>query len=77
MSSTPSDLIHHEPVLIDWLLIDAPLQPLEGDGSNWRLRVTLNGDSFQVDRQEPLWLTGLRSGSNPCNWSCSTGWGNH
>jgi hypothetical protein len=65
VSSTPSDLIHHEPVLIDWLLIDAPLQPLEGDGSNWRLRVTLNGDSFQVDRQEPLWLTGLRSGSNP------------
>lgn len=65
MSSTPSDLIHHEPVLIDWLLIDAPLQPLDGDGSNWRLRVTLNGDSFQVDRQEPIWLTGLNSGSNP------------
>lgn len=65
VSSTPSDLIHHEPVLIDWLLIDAPLQPLDGDGSNWRLRVTLNGDSFQVDRQQPLWLSGLRSGSNP------------
>ncbi len=65
VSSTPSDLIHHEPVLIDWLLIDAPLQRLDGDGSHWRLRVTLNGDSFQVDRQEPLWLSGLRSGSNP------------
>lgn len=65
VSSTPSDLIHHEPVLIDWLLIDAPLQRLDGEGSHWRLRVTLNGDSFQVDRQEPLWLSGLRSGSNP------------
>ncbi|CAK6690741.1 hypothetical protein VB734_02940 [Synechococcus sp. BA-124 BA4] len=65
VSSTPTDLIHHEPVLIDWLLIDAPLQRLDGDGSHWRLRVTLNGDSFQVDRQEPLWLSGLRSGSNP------------
>lgn len=64
VSSTPADLIHHEPVLIDWLLIDAPLQRLDGDGSHWRLRVTLNGDSFQVDRQEPLWLSGLRSGSN-------------
>ncbi|MCT0219411.1 hypothetical protein KQ304_10455 [Synechococcus sp. CS-1329] len=65
VSSTPSDLIHHEPALIDWLLIDAPLQRLAGDGSLWRLRVTLNGDSFQVDRQEPLWLTGLHPGSNP------------
>jgi hypothetical protein len=65
VSSTPGDLIHHEPVLIDWLLIDAPLQRLAGDSSLWRLRVTLNGDSFQVDRQEPIWLSGLHPGSNP------------
>lgn len=65
MSSTPTDLIHREPVLIDWLLIDAPLQSFDGAGPRWRLRVTLNGDSFLVDRQSPLWLSGLRPGSNP------------
>jgi hypothetical protein len=64
VSSTPTDLIHHEPVLIDWLLIDTPLQRLDGDGPHWRLRVTLNGDSFLVDRQTPIWLSGLRPGSN-------------
>ena len=53
-----------EPVLLDWLLLDAPLQHLqEGDGS-WRLRVSLNGDSFLVDQNAPLWLRGWRPGSN-------------
>lgn len=65
VSSTPTDLIHREPVLIDWLLIDAPLQSFDGAGPRWRLRVTLNGDSFLVDRQSPLWLSGLHPGSNP------------
>lgn len=54
----------HQPVLIDWLLRDAPLQGLRpGDGS-WRLRITVNGDSFLVDDHRPLWLRGWRSGSN-------------
>ncbi len=53
-----------EPVLLDWLLYDAPLQHLrDGDGS-WRLRVTVNGDAFLVDQNVPLWLRGWRSGSN-------------
>ncbi len=62
--ASPTGLAQAEPVLIDWLLFDAPLQNLrEGDGS-WRLRVTLNGDSFLVDRHAPLWLRGLGEGSN-------------
>ena len=53
-----------EPVLLDWLLLDAPLQHLaEGDDS-WRLRVSLNSDSFLVDQNAPLWLRGWRPGSN-------------
>ena len=53
-----------EPVLLDWLLRDAPLQGLrEGDG-RWRLRITVNGDSFLVDQNSPLWLKGFRPGSN-------------
>ena len=53
-----------EPVLLDWLLIDAPLQNLRADDARWRLRVTINGDSFLVDQQTPLWLKGWKSGSN-------------
>lgn len=61
---SPGPEPRHEPVLVDWLLLDAPLQGLrEGDGS-WRLRVSVNGDSFLVDQNSPLWLKGWRNGSN-------------
>jgi hypothetical protein len=53
-----------EPVLLDWLLIDAPLQGLREGDASWRLRVTVNGDSFLVDQNAPLWLRGWRQGSN-------------
>ena len=52
------------PLLLDWLLLDAPLQGLRTDSLGWRLRVTLNGESVLLDRQAPLWLKGWRSGSN-------------
>lgn len=61
---SPEGAVAGEPVLLDWLLIDAPLQHLRGDDTNWRLRVTVNGDSFLIDRQTPLWLKGWRPGSN-------------
>ena len=64
ISSIPADLLTAEPVPIDWLLVDAPLQQLRADDRNWLLRVTVNGDSFMVDRQTTLWLKGLRQGSN-------------
>lgn len=61
---SPADLSRSEPVLLDWLLYDAPLQRLtEGDDS-WRLRVTVNGESFLLDQNMPLWLKGWGSGSN-------------
>jgi hypothetical protein len=53
-----------EPVLVDWLLLDAPLQGLREGDASWRLRVSVNGDSFLVDQNSPLWLKGWRSGSN-------------
>jgi len=53
-----------DPVLLDWLLLDAPLQNLRNDDTRWRLRVTVNGDSFLVQNQTPLWLKGWRPGSN-------------
>jgi hypothetical protein len=57
-----------QPVLLDWLLIDAPLQNLRQDDASWRLRITVNGESFLVDQQTPLWLNGWRSGANSLLW---------
>ena len=53
-----------EPLLLDWLLLDAPLQNLRSDDGRWRLRVTINGDGFVIDRQTPLWLRGWKPGRN-------------
>lgn len=61
---SPPTVTGSEPVLIDWLLWDAPLQHLRADDTRWRLRITVNGDSFQVDRHLPLWLKGFKAGSN-------------
>ncbi len=52
------------PLLLDWLLINAPLQNLRQGDTSWRLRVSVNGVSFLVDQQTPLWLKGWRPGSN-------------
>ena len=62
--ASPDGLQQEEPVLIDWLLLDAPLQHLRDDDAHWRLRVSVNGDSVLVDRQTPLWLRGFHQGSN-------------
>jgi hypothetical protein len=62
--ASPADPAQQEPVLLDWLLLDAPLQHLHDDDARWRLRVSVNGDSVLVDRQTPLWLNGFRPGSN-------------
>lgn len=61
---SPGDLAGRQPVLLDWLLLDAPLQGLRDNDGSWRLRVTVNGDSFLVDQNAPLWLKGWQNGSN-------------
>lgn len=61
---SPAGLAEAEPVLIDWLLLDAPLQGLRQDDGQWRLRISVNGDSFLVDQNVPLWLSGFHNGSN-------------
>lgn len=61
---SPGDLAGRQPVLLDWLLLDAPLQGLRDNDGSWRLRVTVNGDSFLADQNAPLWLKGWQTGSN-------------
>ena len=65
----------NQPVLLDWLLIDAPLQNLREDDASWRLRITVNGESFLVDQQTPLWLSGWRPGASALLWELVDGRG--
>jgi hypothetical protein len=60
----PTNEVSAEPVLIDWLLQNAPLQGLRPNDTQWRLRISVNGDSFLVDQNTPLWLEGFHRGSN-------------
>ena len=64
LAVSTDDLSRSEPVLIDWLLQDAPLQGLREGDARWRLRISVNGDSFLVDQNSPVWLRGLKPGSN-------------
>ncbi|WP_231906139.1 hypothetical protein [Prochlorococcus sp. MIT 1306] len=62
---SPSELSNTEPLLLDWLIWNAPIQNLkEGDG-RWRLQVSVNGESFQITHQDAIWIKGLPSGSGP------------
>ncbi|NJN61516.1 MAG: hypothetical protein HC795_08325 [Coleofasciculaceae cyanobacterium RL_1_1] len=58
-----------EPILLDFYLTNAPLhviaQEFEDDAiSDWRVRVTVNGQSFTLDRWEPIYLQGVKPGQN-------------
>lgn len=64
LAVSPRGLASEEPLLLDWLLLDAPLQDVGGNGSQWRLRVSINGDDVLLDQQTPLWLRGWRPGPN-------------
>ena len=50
-----------QPLLLDWLIWNAPLQNLRDGDGRWRLRLSVDGDSFLVDHQEALWLKGNSS----------------
>ena len=45
-----------QPLLLDWLIWNAPLQNLREGDQRWKLRLSLNGDSVLVDQQEAIWL---------------------
>ncbi len=63
---SPAELGGDSPLLLDWLVWNAPLQNLRAGDARWRLRITVNEDSFVVDQQDALWLQGVdnRKGTN-------------
>ena len=52
---------NQQPLLLDWLLWNAPLQNLKEGDARWRIRVTLDGDSFLADHLDAMWLRGKSS----------------
>lgn len=58
-----------EPILLDFYLTNAPLHILAKDNpdnpiADWRIRCTINGESFIIDRWQSLYLKGFNSGKN-------------
>ncbi|MES1021430.1 hypothetical protein ABN584_00835 [Gloeocapsa sp. BRSZ] len=67
--NTPQGTVSAEPVLLDFYLTNAPLHLVaqakqQGNIADWRIRCTINGESFIIDRWQPLYLQGLQPGRN-------------
>ena len=67
--SRPTGKYGAEPVMLDFYLTNAPLhfvaqENTEDDIIDWRIRCTIDGQSFVLDRWHPLYLTGLKPGKN-------------
>lgn len=67
--SRPKGSYGAEPILLDFYLTNAPLhlvaqQDSKDDIADWRIRCTINGSSFVLDRWQALYLQGFKPGKN-------------
>lgn len=67
--SRPQAAYGAEPVLLDFYLTNAPLHIVaqeddKDEVADWRVKVTVNGDSFTLDRWQPIYLKGFKPGKN-------------
>jgi hypothetical protein len=66
--SRPTGIYSAEPIMLDYYLSNAPshLVAKESDGSltDWRIRATVNGQQFIIDRWAPIYLQGFKLGKN-------------
>lgn len=65
--SRPVGVYGAEPVMLDFYLKNTPLHAalLEEDPTaDWQIRVTVNDQSFNVDRWQPIYIKGLNVGLN-------------
>ncbi|WP_124977152.1 DUF6130 family protein, partial [Aphanothece sacrum] len=58
-----------QPIMLDFYLTNAPLHVVARDNNedeivDWRIRVTVNGESFLLDTWQPIYLTGFEEGKN-------------
>lgn len=67
--SRPQSTVGAEPVMLDFYLTNAPLHLIAQESSedeikDWRIRCTVNGESFVFDEWRPIYLKGLKPGKN-------------
>jgi hypothetical protein len=67
--SRPNGSYGAEPIMLDFYLTNAPLHIAAEDNSddtmsNWRIRCTINGESFIFDRWQTVYLKGFKPGKN-------------
>lgn len=67
--SRPQGNYGAEPIMLDFYLTNAPLhlaaQENQDDNiADWRIRVTVNGESFLLDTWQPIYLKGFNKGQN-------------
>lgn len=67
--SRPTGSYGAEPIMLDFYLTNAPLHLVarenpDDDIADWRIRVTIDGESFVLDRWQPIYLKGFKRGKN-------------
>lgn len=63
----PTGNYNAEPFLLDFYLTNAPLHIVAQNNpglKDWRIRATVNGQSFVLENWQPVYLTGLNLGEN-------------
>ncbi|MEA5449195.1 hypothetical protein VB780_11490 [Leptolyngbya sp. CCNP1308] len=67
--SRPQAAYGAEPIMLDFYLTNAPLHmsaqaETNDDLHDWRIRCTVNDQSFVFDQWQPIWLKGFKPGRN-------------
>ena len=67
--SRPRGTYGAQPIMLDFYLTNAPLhlvaqENADDEVADWRIRATINGESFLVDTWRPIYLQGFEEGTN-------------
>jgi len=67
--SNPTGTYGAEPIMLDFYLTNAPLHVVakenyDDDIKDWKIKITINGESFVTESWQPIYLTGLERGKN-------------
>ena len=67
--SRPNGLYGAEPIMLDFYLSHLPSEQIVKNSATeglptWRVKATVNGESFIIDQWQPVYLTGFKEGNN-------------
>ncbi|WP_228061608.1 hypothetical protein [[Phormidium] sp. LEGE 05292] len=67
--SRPQGSYGAEPIMLDFYLTNAPLHSVaqkkpDDEIADWKIRCTVNGKSFIIDKWQPIYLQGFKPGKN-------------